>query len=74
MQAIILLFDCINQPFLSQVLLGDVRRMVVTFTVDKRYATESSFTSFVLIVCFKGVMPHQRSICKFISIYETLLE
>ena len=32
------------------------------------------FTSFVLIVCLKGVMPHQRSTCKFISIYGTLLE
>ena len=32
------------------------------------------FTSFVLIVCLKGVMPHQRSICKFISIYGILLE
>ena len=27
------------------------------------------FTSFVLIVCFKGVMSHQRSVCEFISIY-----
>ena len=32
------------------------------------------FMLFVLIVCFKGVMPHQRSTCKFISIYGTLLE
>ena len=31
-------------------------------------------TSFVLIVCLKGVMQHQRSICKFISIYGTLEE
>ena len=32
------------------------------------------FMLFVLIVCFKGVMPHQRSICKLISIYGTLFE
>ena len=32
----------------------------------------------IYVICFncmfKGVMPHQRSTCKFISIYGTLLE
>ena len=36
----ILLFDCLICPHLLQILLGDVRRIIVVFTDDKIQETE----------------------------------